>query len=87
VTVADGDQLTITAERTPPTNDRGGWLYQECGYGQFTRTITLPVEADPAAIEAKYESGVLTITLRKAEAAKPRRIAVTAKTPALAGAA
>ncbi|QJW96305.1 Hsp20/alpha crystallin family protein [Frigoriglobus tundricola] len=87
VSVAAGDQLTIAAERTPPTTDRGVWLYQERGYGGFTRTITLPVAVRPDAVEAKYEAGVLTVTLRKAEAAKPRRIAVKAGTPALAGAA
>jgi HSP20 family protein len=85
VSVADGDQLTISAERVPPT-DGGGWLYQECGYGEFSRTITLPVAVDPDAVEAKYEAGVLTIMLRKVEAAKPRRIAVKAERPALAAA-
>jgi len=86
VSVADGDRLTISAERTPPANDRGAWLYQECGYGAFARTITLPVAVDPDAVEAKYEAGVLTITLRKAESTKPRRIAVKAELPALAAA-
>jgi HSP20 family protein len=83
VSVAEGDQLTIAGTRTPPTADRGVWLYQERGYGEFTRTIALPVAVDPDAVEARYEAGVLTITLRKAEAAKPRRIAVK---PAGAGA-
>jgi len=86
VSVADGDQLTIAAERTPPATDRGSWLYQERGYGAFSRTITLPVAVNPDAVEARYEAGVLTITLRKSEALKPRRIAVKAETPALASA-
>jgi HSP20 family protein len=87
VSVADGDQLTISAERIPPMNDRGTCLYQERGYGEFARTITLPVAVDPDAVEAKYEAGVLTVTLRKAETVKLRRIAVKAELPALAGAA
>lgn len=87
VSVADGDRLTITAARTPPAHDRGAWLYQECGYGEFARTVTLPVAVDPDEVEAKYEAGVLTVTLRKAEEAKSRRIAVQAARPALAGAA
>ncbi|VTR91629.1 Heat shock protein, HSP20 OS=Rhodopirellula maiorica SM1 GN=RMSM_05792 PE=3 SV=1: HSP20 [Gemmata massiliana] len=86
VSVADGDRLTISAERPAPPNEDGAWLYQECGYGAFSRTITLPVAVNPDAVEAKYETGVLTVTLRKAEAAKPRRIAVKAERPALAGA-
>ena len=86
VSVAEGDQLTISAERTPPAIDRGAWLYQERQYGEFSRTITLPVSVDPDAVEAKYEAGVLTVTLRKAESTKVRRIAVKAETPALAAA-
>ena len=87
VSVADGDQLTIAGERHPTGLDRAAYLYQECGYGEFTRTITLPVEVNPDAVEAKYEAGVLTVALRKSEALKPRRIAVQAAMPALAGAA
>ena len=87
VSVADGDRLTIAAARVPPTNDRGTRLYQERGYGAFTRTVTLPVAVAPDAVEARYEAGVLTIALRKAEVAKPRRIAVKAELPALAEAA
>lgn len=86
VSVADGDQLTISAERNPPPNNRGEWLFQECGYGEFSRTITLPAAVDPDEIEARYDAGVLVIALRKAAAAKPRRIAVKAEKsgPALA---
>ncbi|OWK35198.1 hypothetical protein FRUB_10040 [Fimbriiglobus ruber] len=55
-------------------------------YGEFSRTITLPVTVDPNAVEANYEAGVLTVTLRKVESVKPRRIAVKAVLPALAAA-
>ena len=44
------------------------------------------MSVDPDAVEAKYEAGVLTVTLRKAESTKVRRIAVKAETPALAAA-
>jgi HSP20 family protein len=84
VLVADGDQLTIAGERTPSAPDRAAYLHQERGYGEFARTITLPVVVDPDAVEAKYEAGVLTVTLRKSEDLKPRRIAVKAAEPALA---
>ena len=46
------------------------------GYGVFTRSITLPVQIDAEAIEARYESGVLTLSLPKAEEVRPKRIAV-----------
>ena len=83
VSVADGDQLTISAQRTPPASDHGVWLYQERGYGAFSRTITLPGAVNSDAVEARYDAGILTITLRKTEATKPRRIAVKAPKPEL----
>lgn len=42
----------------------------------FHRSFTLPATVDAAAIKAGYENGVLTVTLPKAEKAKPRQIAV-----------
>lgn len=42
----------------------------------FTRAFTLTPTVDAAAIKAAYEHGVLTVTLPKAEQAKPRQIAV-----------
>lgn len=42
----------------------------------FDRTFTLPATVDVSAIKASYENGVLTVTLPKAEKAKPRQIAV-----------
>ncbi len=70
--------LTISGEskRTPPENARP--LFQEIGYGQFQRQVSLgfPVEADKA--DASYHDGILTITLPKAETAKPRQIKVHA---------
>ena len=45
-------------------------------YGAFERTFTLPATVDPSAITAKYERGVLAVTLPKVEKAKPRTIQV-----------
>lgn len=44
--------------------------------GAFNRAFTIPASVDAAAIKAHYEHGVLTVTLPKAEKAKPREIAV-----------
>lgn len=44
--------------------------------GSFNRTVTLPTEVDAGRVEAKYAEGILTVTLPKAEEAKPRQIAV-----------
>jgi HSP20 family protein len=70
--------LTIEGEskRAAPENARP--LFQEIGYGKFQRQVSLgsPVEANNA--DASYEDGILTITLPKAETAKPRQIKVHA---------
>jgi HSP20 family protein len=78
VAVTEGDQLSIAGTRTPGAPEGSTWLRQECGYGRFTRTITLPTEVDADEVEATYEAGVLTLTLPKMEQAKPKKIAVKA---------
>jgi HSP20 family protein len=82
VAVAEGDQLTIAGARKPCGPENGAWLRQECGYGRFTRTLTLPTVVDADGVEARYEAGVLTLTLPKSDAARPKRIAVKAAEPA-----
>jgi HSP20 family protein len=82
VAVAEGDQLTIAGVRKPCGPENGSWLRQECWYGRFSRTVTLPTAVNPDAVEARYEAGVLSLTLPKSEAAKPKRIAVKGAGPA-----
>jgi HSP20 family protein len=43
-------------------------------YGTFSRSFALPTQVSPDKVEAKFENGVLTIVVPKAEQAKPRRI-------------
>jgi HSP20 family protein len=45
-------------------------------YGAFRRSITLPNSVDVDKADANYHDGVLTLTLPKSEAAKPRQISV-----------
>src|SRR5215217_3834275 len=47
-------------------------------YGQFTRTLTLPVTANVEKVDASFDKGVLTIEVPKREEAKPRKITVKA---------
>lgn len=47
-------------------------------FGTFQRSVQLPGLLDPDKIEATYRDGVLTVTVPKAEAAKPKRIAINA---------
>ena len=46
--------------------------------GRWSRTVTVPDRVDASQVAASFASGILTITLPKAEAARPRHIAVTA---------
>jgi len=49
---------------------------KERAEGSFNRTVTLPAEVDAERVEARYADGILTLTLPKAEEAKPRQITV-----------
>jgi HSP20 family molecular chaperone IbpA len=53
-------------------------LYTEYGEGDYERGFTLSEEIDEGAIRAEMSNGVLTLTLPRAEAAKPKRIEVKA---------
>ena len=53
-------------------------VYAEYGEGDYERVFTLSDEIDEGAIRAEMANGVLTLTLPKAEAAKPKRIEVKA---------
>ena len=72
--------LTISGERQPEkVHDEKMSLRNERFFGKFERTITLPMQVDGTRVQADYEDGILTVTLPKAEAAKPRQIEISAK--------
>ena len=77
--VTGGDQLTIKGERRPADADGAKWLRRERGFGSFARVLTLPVPVDPDRVQARLTHGVLSITLPKSAAAKPKKIAVKAE--------
>jgi len=76
ITITEGNQLSVTGERVPPAIPGVVWVRQERPFGKFERTISLPTLVDAEKVEAKYEFGVLRLTLPKHEAAKPRKIVV-----------
>ncbi len=55
----------------------GEYLLNELPGGSFSRTLRLPTEIDADKVEAKISDGVLTLTLPKAEYARPKRINVS----------
>lgn len=73
--------LTLVGERRPEAApaEKTTSLRNERVFGRFERSVTLPVPVDAARVSAAYENGVLTVTLPKAEAAKPRRIEINVK--------
>lgn len=83
VTLTGGDQLTLAGERKWSRPD-AVWHRQECDCGRFARTVTLPMAVDGDRVEARYDQGILTLTLPKSEAAKPRRISVRSPQEAVA---
>lgn len=78
VSVAGGE-LSLKIDR-PQLNEEGVTYHRrERPVGTFTRVLRLPVEVDADRVEAELRGGVLTITLPKAESAKPRKITVTSE--------
>lgn len=72
-----GETLVVRGvKRAPEGEETFQYQRRERGSGGFSRTIVLPDKVDPDRIEAKLESGILTIKLPKSEAAKPRQINV-----------
>ncbi len=67
----DGDMLTIRGERKENKEEKGkNYLYKECYWGSFSRSIILPTEVDSKKIEAVLENGVLSIILKKIKKAQ-----------------
>jgi HSP20 family protein len=74
-----GETLTLRGERkrTDGVSDES-YRRQERPFGRWTRTVTLPDRVESAQVAASYAQGVLTVTLPKAESARPRLISVSA---------
>lgn len=83
VTYAHGT-LTIRAAIPQPPVPQGEettWYHRELGVGTFSRTIAFRDAIDVDRIESSFANGVLTLTLPKANAAKPRKIAIASGRP------
>lgn len=70
--------LTLSGERTPlQPEGKITWHRNERGFGRFQRTVELPADIDSSNVNAECKNGILTVTLAKAEAHKPKKISVT----------
>jgi HSP20 family protein len=73
----EGNVLTIHGTKQQVAEERTERVHRyERTYGVFERSFTLPATVDASGIKAAYEHGVLTVTLPKAEKARPRQIPV-----------
>ncbi len=71
----EGNTVTIRGETQAPAED-GTYLLQEQRYGPFSRSIEVEVPLQPDKAEASFKDGILTLSIPKAEEAKPRVIKV-----------
>lgn len=79
VSLHDG-ALTLSGERkSAQAETEGSLIRSERFTGRFQRSVSLPVPVATDKVHAHYENGVLTVTLPKAEEAKPRQIEVRVK--------
>ncbi len=78
VTLQD-NVLTISAE-TKEEQERGAenanFHLKERRYGRFSRTVAFPTSVNADQCNATFENGILRLEIKKAEGAKPRKIAV-----------
>jgi HSP20 family protein len=70
--------LSISGERKQEEEHRADGYYRlERAFGAFSRSLTLPEGIDPEAVTAKFDNGVLEVSVPKPEERKPRRVAIS----------
>jgi HSP20 family protein len=76
----ENQTLTISGERKFEKSDTTkGYHRIERSYGTFVRSFSVPNTFDTETIAADFKNGVLSVTLPKKEAAKPRQVKVEVK--------
>jgi HSP20 family protein len=72
------DTLTLRGRREPQELEDGASYHRrERRFGGFNRAFRLPFHADSGEVKAELKNGLLTIVLPRAEADKPKKIAIT----------
>jgi HSP20 family protein len=76
----ENDVLTVSGSTDEKKEvKREDYYRKEIREGSFSRSVILPMGVKAGEAEAKYDKGILKITLPKAEEAKPKKIAVKVK--------
>ncbi|MDR9415399.1 MAG: Hsp20/alpha crystallin family protein [Gracilimonas sp.] len=74
----DNGRLTISGERKFEKEENGKNYHRvESGFGKFSRSFQLPDTIDQESIEAKYDNGVLNITVNKSEEKVKKQIKIS----------
>lgn len=77
-----GQMLTIAGQKQESTETKKENYYRaERRFGSFRRSLQLPASVDTERVAAEHKNGVLTIRLKKLQAAQPKRIPVHSSTP------
>jgi HSP20 family protein len=77
--VVENNVLTIRGERQFDAKLQPQGVHRmERSYGKFSRSFTLPASVNTQKVQANYNNGVLTVSLAKAEHARPKRIQIAA---------
>jgi HSP20 family protein len=74
----DNRRVTIEAEEKREQDQKEGerLIYAERNATKYARSFTLPSEVDDAGAQAKFENGVLTLTLPKKQPPQPKQLAI-----------
>lgn len=75
--IFEADELTIRG--TLPAAPEANYLRRELFHGAFERRLSFNVPVNAEQIEANFHNGLLTVTVPKAEAARPKQIKVQAQ--------
>jgi HSP20 family protein len=74
-----GETLTMRGDLKRPEGVADeSYRRQERFLGRWTRTVTLPDRVESGQVSASFAQGILTVTIPKAESARPRQISVSA---------
>ncbi len=68
--------LTVTGRRDIPAHEQATYYRQERFSGEFRRVIALPEDIDPDRVQARYQDGIVQISVERREAARPRQIEI-----------
>jgi HSP20 family protein len=75
----ENNVLSIRGEKKQQAEERTERVHRyERSYGSFERSFALPTSVDSDKVSASFQNGILTVTVPKAERARPREIPVRA---------